>query len=199
MKRNWLIPLCLCLALLTACQQQPEQPNNGVQSRNLTEQQAAGEQAGTEKGLADLKLPGQTFRLVPLAHPENGTREALILTNDQAGEEELTAIQGFLDSLTFETADYSQWVGDDLARAMEGEYCLLEIDTARYFVCIAPCHPELARVSVTARLSQTEPGQTWTAWYRADSQAAQQLLALVDCRFEDWQSLVQKEEREKPA
>lgn len=138
MKRNWLILLCLCLAFLTACQRQPEQPNNGVQPRNLTEQQAAGEQAGTEKGLADLKLPGQTFRLVPLAHPENGTREALILTNDQAGEEELTAIQGFLDSLTFETADYSQWVGDDLARSMEGEYCLLEIDTARYFVCIAP-------------------------------------------------------------
>lgn len=196
MKRNIfaiLGVLCFCLVLLLpACRQQTEQPNDGVQPRNLTEQQAAGERTGTENGLADLHLPYQTFRLVPLAHPENGTREAKILTIDQAEEDNLSLIQSFLDSLDFETADYSQWVGGDLARSMEGEYCLLEIDTARYFVCIAPCHPELARVSVTARLSQTEPGQTWTAWYRTDPQAAKQLLELVDCRFEDWEGITQK-------
>ena len=186
----------LCLFLLAACGRQPEQVNDGVRPRNLTEEQAAGERAGTENGLAAVRLPYQTAQLTPLARPESGAREAMVWTIDQAKEEEIAAVQAFLDSLSFETADYSQWVGGDLARSMEGEYCLLEIDTARYFVCIAPCHPELARVSVTARLSQMEPGQTWTAWYRTNPQAAEQLLELlelVDCRFEDWEGITQKE------
>lgn len=190
MKKRRLIPLCACLILLAACGRQPEQVNDGVRPRNLTEEQAAGERAGTENGLAAVRLPYQTAQLTPLAHPESGAREAMVWTIDQAEEEEIAAAQAFLDSLSFETADYSQWVGGDLARAMEGEYCLLEIDAPRYFVCAAPCHPELARVSVTARLSQTQPGQSWTAWYRTDPQASENLLALIDCRFEDWETVL---------
>lgn len=191
MKRRQLILLCACLALLlSACGRQSEQPNDGVQLRNLTEEQAAGEQAGTENGLAAVRLPYQTAQLTPLARPENGAREEMVWSADQAEEEEIAAAQAFLDSLSFETVDYSQWAGGDLARAMEGEYCLLAIDMPRYFVCVAPCHPELARVAVTARFSQTQPGQSWTAWYRTDPQASENLLALIDCRFEDWETIL---------
>ena len=38
--------IALCLVLLAACGRQPEQANDGVRPRNLTEEQAAGERAG---------------------------------------------------------------------------------------------------------------------------------------------------------
>ena len=67
--------IVLCLFLLAACGRQPEQVNDGVRPRNLTEEQAAGERAGTENGLAAVRLPYQTAQLTPLARPESGRSE----------------------------------------------------------------------------------------------------------------------------
>lgn len=152
---------------------------------------AAVHQEGTEKGLADIDLPHNTFSLEPVGapDPENGTREVNCIDSSHATQEQLDVIQAYLDSLDFETVDMEAWVGGDLARAMEGEYAALDIVTLHYFVRVAPYSPGLARVEVTARLGGAQTtGVTWRAYYRADEQVAPTLLALVGCSFVDWES-----------
>lgn len=127
--------LCLLLGALVmgGCE--------GKEKPALPENEAAAiHQEGTEKGLADIDLAHNTFSLEPVGapDPENGTREVNCIDSSHASREQLDVIQAYLDSLDFETVDLEEWVGGDLARAMEGEYAALDIVTLHYFVRVAP-------------------------------------------------------------
>lgn len=167
--------------------------HRGPEEASLPEETVA-HQKGTRWGLADVDLAHNTFRLEPVGapDPENGPEEVNCVDCTQAIEEQRVIVQAYLDSLVFETTDLQAWAGDDVAKAMEGEYAALDIVTLDYFVRVAVYSPELARVEVTGRLGSFQTtGVTWRAYYKADEQISSDLLGLVGCSFVDWEEKIQ--------